>query len=44
VPKEKMGLAPSPTPAESVMPSDWSARPISSMAMHSVENGASEPP
>ena len=39
VPKEKIGLAPSPTPADSVMPRDWSARPISSMAMHSVENG-----
>ena len=40
VPNEKIGLAPRPTPADSVMPSDWSTRPISSMAMHSVENGA----
>ena len=35
VPNLWIGLAPRPTPASSVMASDWSARAISSMATHS---------
>ena len=34
VPYVRIGLMPRPTPAESVMPIDWSTRPSSSMAMH----------
>ena len=44
VPNEWMGLAPRPTPADSVMPMLWSIRPISSMAMHRVVKSAAEPP
>src|SRR5262245_44649796 len=44
VPKRKMGAAPRPTPASSVMPRDWSTRPSSSMAMHSVVRSAPPPP
>ena len=40
----KIGLAPRPTPADSVMPSDWSTRPISSMATHSEVKSPSAPP
>ena len=43
-PKLKIGLAPRPTPADRVMPIDWSTRPISSMAMHSVLKSAPAPP
>ena len=40
---------PSPTPADSVMPIDWSTRPSSSIAMHRLVNAppsdaSSEPP
>ena len=40
VPNVKIGLAPRPTPADSVMPMLWSTRPISSMARHSVVKSA----
>ena len=36
VPNTKIGLAPRPTPASSVIAIDWSTRPSSSMATHSV--------
>src|SRR3954449_13309945 len=39
-----MGLAPRPTAADSVMPTDWSARPSSSMARHRAVKPASLPP
>ena len=35
VPNSDNGAAPSPTPASSVIPIDWSTRPSSSMARHS---------
>ena len=35
---------PSPTPASSVMPIDWSTRPSSSMATHSEVKSPAEPP
>ena len=44
VPNRKMGLAPSPTPASSVMATDWSTRASSSIAMHSVVRSAPPPP
>ena len=44
VPNRKMGLAPRPTPASSVMARDWSTRASSSMAMHSVVRSAPPPP
>src|SRR5262245_1082710 len=39
-----MGVAPRPTPASRVMARDWSTRPSSSMAMHSVVRSAPPPP
>jgi hypothetical protein len=36
VPNSAIGAAPSPTPASRVMPTDWSTRPSSSIARHSV--------
>ena len=45
VPKVRTGLMPSPTPASRVMPSDWSTRPISSIATHRLvksPSGAAE--
>ena len=34
-PKDRIGLMPSPTPADRVIPIDWSTRPSSSIATHS---------
>src|SRR6266540_2884008 len=44
VPNRKMGFAPSPTPASSVMAIEESTRPSSSIAMHSVRKSAPCPP
>ena len=43
-PNWKIGLVPRPTAADRVMPTDWSTRPISSMARHSVVKSAPLPP
>ena len=44
VPKLRIGLMPRPTPADRVMPMDWSTRPSSSMATHSEVKSAPAPP
>ena len=44
VPKVRIGLIPSPTAASSVMPIDWSTRPISSIARHRLVKSPSAPP
>ncbi len=44
VPNVRIGLMPRPTPADSVMPMDWSIRPSSSIATHSVVKSAAAPP
>ena len=44
VPKRWIGVAPSPTAASRVMARDWSARAISSMAMHSAVRSPPPPP
>ena len=43
-PNWKIGLVPRPTAADSVMPTDWSTRPSSSMARHKVVKSAPLPP
>ena len=42
-PKVRIGLMPSPTAASSVMPIDWSTRPISSIATHRLVKSPSSP-
>ncbi len=44
VPKVRIGLIPRPTPADRVMPIDWSTRPSSSMATQRLVKSASAPP
>ena len=44
VPNVRIGLMPRPTPASRVMPIDWSTRPSSSIATHSVVKSAPLPP
>ena len=44
LPKRWIGVAPRPTAASRVMARDWSTRPISSMAMHSVVRSPPPPP